>query len=266
MNFEQIVSQQLNDLRTKVPLVHSITNYVVMNNTANALLSVGASPLMAHAEEEMDDIVNIVSSVVLNIGTLSTPWIKAMLKAGKKAKTLKKPLTLDPVGAGASKLRNDTCATLLEECAPDIIRGNASEIMALANVQIKSKGVDSTEDSANALAAAKLLAQTTKAVIVVSGVTDYITNGENVIMIKNGHPLMAKVTGMGCSASALVGAFAALSNDHLANATSAMTIMGICGEMAAEKATAPGSFQVYFLDALYNITAKDITERIKVSM
>lgn len=257
--------ERLAQLRATAPLVHNITNYVVMNNTANALLAAGASPVMAHADEEVEEITQISSALVLNIGTLSPTWIEAMLKAGQQAKATQTPLILDPVGAGASQLRNTTCARILEVCPPDIIRGNASEIMALADTQIQTKGVDSTQESNEALATAIALAKQLNNVIVISGEVDYITDGTRVAALRHGSWLMAKITGMGCTATALIGAFAACTNDYYQAAVDAMLLMGVAGERAAHKAQGPGSFQMHFLDALHQINDLRHIEALKIT-
>jgi len=252
------LTADLNLVRQKSPLVHNITNYVVMNNTANALLAIGASPVMAHAVDEVEDMVAIASSLVINIGTLSDEWIKAMLLAGKSANKKGIPVVLDPVGAGATIYRTKTSLSLIEECKPSVIRGNASEIMALVNSQIRTKGVDSITLSDSAIDAAKMLATNTGAVVVISGPTDYITDGERLAEVKNGSVMMTKVTGLGCTATALTGAFAAVNGNFFEAATHAMAIMGIVGELAAAKSQGPGTLQMHFLDELYNISGNEI--------
>ena len=245
----------LNDLkliREKSPLVHNITNYVVMNNTANGLLALGASPVMAHAPEEVEEMVAIASALVINMGTLSKHWVEAMLKAGKKAKERGIPVIFDPVGAGATSYRSQTATIIINECKPDIIRGNGSEIMSLAKSNIATKGVDSTANSESALEMGKDLAQKTGAVISISGQEDFITDGKNVNTVKFGSPMMPKVTGLGCTASAITGAFAAVNKNLLEAATNAMTIMGFAGEIAAKKSDGPGSLQINFLDTIFN--------------
>ncbi len=261
MNAQEITSL-LNKVRANAPLVHNITNYVVMNNTANALLSIGASPVMAHAIEEVEDMCNIAGVLVINMGTLSPHWVEAMIKAGKRAVERNIPIVFDPVGMGATPYRNQTAKQIIEECKPTIIRGNASEIMALNNADIKTKGVDSTQAAESAVEAAKELAIKCNTTVVISGETDFITNGEETFSIKNGSELMPKVTGMGCTATAINGSFAAIENDQLKAATAAMAIMGICGEMAAEKSNGPGSLQMNFIDALFQISEKDIENKL----
>lgn len=252
-------------VKDQSPLVQSITNYVVMNNTANALLSLGASPIMAHARSEMEDMVSIVGALVVNIGTLDEYWVESMLIAAQKAKALNKPFVLDPVGAGATAYRNQTLTQLIQY-SPDIIRGNASEIMSLASINIKSKGVDSTNTSDEALDAGKRLSNETGAVVCISGEVDYVIDGEKIGKVKNGNPLMAKVTGMGCTASAIVGAFAAVEKDLFIATLAAMTVMGVAGDIAAAKAEGPGTMQLHFYDALYQMTPEVLTEKAKVEI
>ncbi|RDI16029.1 hydroxyethylthiazole kinase [Flavobacterium sp. AG291] len=250
-------------VRENSPLVHNITNYVVMNNTANALLAAGASPIMAHAHAEVEDMVTFCGASVVNIGTLDEYWVESMLKTAKKAHELNKPWVLDPVGAGATAYRNETVASLLAY-KPTIIRGNASEIMALAKVgEAKSKGVDSVHQSTEATGAAQWLSNTYGSVVCVSGATDVIVSGNKKILISNGHPLMQLVTGLGCTASALTGAFAAVSNDKLTATAAAMALLGIAGELAQKESAGPGSLQLNILDKLYTITQEDFFTYLK---
>jgi hydroxyethylthiazole kinase len=234
-----------------------------MNNTANGLLALGASPVMAHALEEMEDMVIIASALVINMGTLSKKWVEAMLLAGKTARDKGVPVVFDPVGVGATPYRSEVAGTIIDQCKPSIIRGNASEIMSLAKENTVTKGVDSTATSDSALDASKKLAEQTGAVIVISGEEDFITNGKDVKIVKNGSPLMTKVTGLGCTASAVTGAFAAVNHDFLSAATHAMAVMGIAGELAAKKSEGPGSMQVHFLDELYHLTGETLSRHLK---
>lgn len=251
-------------IRRKSPVIHNITNYVVMNNTANALLALGASPVMAHAPEEMTEMVGIASALVINIGTLSKEWIRAMFLAAEAARKKGTPIVLDPVGAGATTYRTRTVRELLKEAKPAILRGNASEIMATCGDLAQTKGVDTTEASHDALTAAHTLNKTYGSVISISGETDYIVGDSRTIRVHNGHAMMPRVTGLGCTATALTGAFAAVTPDPALAAAQAMAIMGIAGEMAAEKAEGPGSLQMHFLDALYSLSKTDIEQRIRV--
>lgn len=251
-------------LREKTPLVHNITNFVVMNFTANALLAIGASPVMAHAVEEVEDMVSIAGALVINIGTLSSLWVEGMKLAMKKASELGKPIILDPVGAGATAYRNRALSELLSIASPTIIRGNASEIMTLAGSNIQTKGVDSTEDSLNSLGAAVALSEKYGCTVSVSGATDIIVSGSQIAYVDNGVPLMTRITGMGCSASAIAGAFAAIQSDPFQAAVSAAVTMGVCGEMAYHKSRSPGSFQILFLDALSEITLQRLMESARI--
>ncbi len=246
-------SEDLDKIREKSPLVHSITNYVVMNFTANTLLAIGASPVMAHAPEEMEEMVSISSALVLNIGTLSNKWIESMHIAGKTAKKQGKPVVLDPVGAGATSMRTRSAHELLDEIKPEIIRGNASEILAVAKSRVSTKGVESTLDAEEAVEIAKELAAKTGSVISISGKTDFITDGENIETVEGGDPLMGRITGTGCAASVLTAAFASVNKNYFMAATKAMMAMGAAGEAAAREADAPGTFQIKFIDALYKL-------------
>lgn len=263
INVESLI-RDLNLIREQSPLIHNITNYVVMNNTANALLAIGASPIMAHSLDEVEEMASITSALVLNIGTLDATWVTAMLLAGKTALRQNKPIVLDPVGAGATTYRSKVCKQLIEECKPSVIRGNASEIIALLDAQAQTKGVDSTNTSESALESAKLLALHTKSVVVISGETDYITDGTAIETVKNGNRMMAKVTGMGCTATAIVAAFCAVNQNILEAATHAMSVMGICGEIAAATSKGNGSLQVNFLDTLFNLDEVSIKKNIKL--
>ena len=246
------------------PLVHNITNYVVMNNTANALLAVGASPIMAHAKSEIHEMVNIVDSVVINIGTLDEYWSESMLIAAEAAHSAKKPWVLDPVGAGATTFRDTTLNQLLQHY-PTVIRGNASEIIALAKVNTTlTKGVDSTAKSNEAINAAQFLADRFHAVVCISGGTDIIIDNQQTFFINNGHPMMTKVTGLGCSATAIIGAFIGVTENTTEAVTAAMALISIAGELAALESKGPGSLQVSIIDKLYNITEDEFISHLKI--
>ncbi len=259
----QEIWESVEAIRAQAPLVHNITNYVVMNATANALLAIGASPVMAHACEEVEEMAGIAGALVINIGTLSEHWITAMFKAAKRAGELKIPIVFDPVGAGATNLRTDTARTFVKTFSPTIIRGNASEIMALVTEDIRTKGVDSSAASSDAVEVGRLLNVDSGSLVCISGETDYIIDGGRMIKITNGHPMMQRVTGMGCTATALCGAFAAVEKNAMAAAAQAMAVMGIAGEMAAEKAEGPASLQSRFIDILYNMTESHIEQYLK---
>ncbi|MDD4637392.1 MAG: hydroxyethylthiazole kinase [Bacteroidales bacterium] len=250
-------------VREKSPLIHNITNYVVMNNTANALLAIGASPVMAHSIDEVVEMTGIASALVLNIGTLDAEWVDSMVLAGKTASLKNIPVVFDPVGAGATSYRTKVCKRIIEECKPSIIRGNASEILALCHANTQTKGVDSTASSDSALDSAKALASLTRSVVVISGPTDYITDGIQVNTVENGNSMMARVTGMGCTSTAVVGAFAAINKNILEAATHGMAVMSIAGEIAAFRSPGTGSLQVNFLDELYRLNEETIQMTIK---
>ena len=258
------VWEDVQKIRGEAPLVHNITNYVVMNSSANALLALGASPVMAHALEEVEEMTGLARALVLNIGTLSPDWVEAMLRAGRVARERGIPLVLDPVGAGATTYRTETARRLLVELGPTIIRGNASEILSLATAEAGTKGVDSIHGSEEASGAARELATAHQCVVSVSGVVDVIVSASATVRVANGHPVMGKVTGLGCAATAITGAFAAVNADPLRAAAHAMALMGVCGEIAEEHSKGPGSFQMHFLDALALITDLDLSRRLRL--
>lgn len=263
---EKILWQHVSAVRQHSPLVHNITNFVVMNNTANALLAIGASPIMAHAHPEVRDMVAISHALVINIGTLDKYWVESMLQAAEKAHTSNKPWVLDPVGAGATAYRDQVLQQLLN-FRPTVIRGNASEIMALAKVNTAiTKGVDSTSASNEALAAARLLAVQLDTVVCVSGSTDFIVDKQQTVSIENGHPLMTKVTGLGCSATAIIGAFIGTIADRTEATAAATALIAIAGELAVEESKGPGSLQSNLLDQLHGITEETFTDRLKINV
>lgn len=262
MSHAATVWSLLAELRRRRPLVHNLTNFVVMNSTANALLCLGASPIMAHAEEELEELLGLAGSLVLNIGTLSPPWIAAMRLAARLAAERGLPLALDPVGAGASRLRTATSLALANVGRPAVIRGNASEILALAGAGAATKGVDSAHGSEAAEAAARELARAYGCVVVASGAADFVTDGERGLRISGGSALAPLVTGMGCAATAVVGAFLAVADSPLDAALAGMGVMKVAAELAAENCAGPGSFEPAFRDALHNLAAADLDDRL----
>lgn len=253
------VAGLLDEVRARHPLVHNITNYVVMNSTANILLALGASPVMAHAEEEAADMAALAGALVLNIGTLSSPWIRAMINAGKAARAKGIPVVLDPVGVGATRFRTETALRLLDEVGPAVIRGNASEILALSGAGGGARGVDSLHSVEQAREAARTLAAARNAVVAVTGAEDFITDGCHEAYVGNGHPLMARVTGTGCAASAVTGAFCAVSPaaPFLA-AVSALVVFGLAGENAAHGQPRPGTYGIALIDGIDEVTAAQV--------
>jgi len=257
-------------VRASAPLVHNITNFVVMNYSANALLAVGASPVMAHAHEEVQDMVGIAQALVLNIGTLEPDWIRSMQLALQAARTRGIPVVLDPVGAGATPYRNAALTELLRTGAPTIVRGNASEVMSVAGLSQKTRGVDSAAASGEAVHAAQALARDQGAVVCVSGADDHVVDASGRwATLSNGHPWMTRVTGVGCSASALIGAFAAVQPDPWRATLAAMACLGIVGEMAVERTQAAGAgvgrLQAELLDGLQLLDAASFAARLKLT-
>ena len=247
----------LDRIRAERPLVHNITNYVAMDISANALLAAGASPAMVHAREEVRDFVAISRALAINIGTLSPTWVDAMHLAATEAATREIPWVLDPVGAGATTYRTHTSESLASR-RPTVIRGNASEILALAAGALGTGGVDASHSSHDAVDSARALAGRRGTVVAMTGETDYITDGTRTISVANGHAMMARVTAVGCSATALVAAACAVERDALVAATAALVFLGICGERAAEGEPSPGTFRVRLVDALFEVTPDDI--------
>ena len=255
-------------VRVNAPLVHSITNFVVMNFNANVLLALGASPVMAHAREEVADMANIAGALVLNIGTLEPDWIAAMKIAHTRAHARGIPVVLDPVGAGATPYRNQALSELIANAPPSIIRGNASEIMSVAGLATATRGVDSSVGSNQALDSAQILAQKINGVVCVSGATDYVLDAQGrAAHLNNGHIWMTKVTGVGCSASAMIGAFAAVQSDLWRATLAAMAYLGVVGEVAYEQAQndGVGTYQMQLLNAVQMLDEATFVQRLKLN-
>ncbi len=259
----------LQAVRERSPLVHSITNFVVMNFNANVLLALGAAPVMAHAREEVADMAGIAQALVLNIGTLEPAWIEAMRIAQARAHQRGIPVVLDPVGAGATPYRNQALASLIDTHAPTILRGNGSEVMSVAGLAAATRGVDSSASSDDAVAAARTFAARTGAVVCVSGAIDHVIDaGGRWVRLANGHAWMTRITGVGCSATAMIGAFAAVQPDAWRATASAMAVMGVAGEWAAERAIAAGGgvgrMQTELLDALHLLDEATLLARLRI--
>ncbi|UCF83853.1 MAG: hydroxyethylthiazole kinase [Desulfobacteraceae bacterium] len=257
-------AENLKILRAKKPLIHNITNYVVMNYTANALLACGASPVMAHALEEVEEMVSFAGALVLNIGTLTPYWIDSMLKAGKRANERNVPIILDPVGSGATRLRTESAKRLMDELTINVVRGNASEVLSLAREGSRTKGVDAIHSVDEAADAAIVLAKELTTTLAITGAVDLITDGDRTCRVSNGHDLMGYVTGTGCTATVTIGAFLAVDNNAVQAATTALAYFGLAGENAAINAQAPGSFQIALLDALFTIDEKQMEQGAKI--
>jgi hydroxyethylthiazole kinase len=255
----------LGEIRERRPLVHNITNYVVMNETANAILALGALPVMAHAREEVTEMVGLAGALVLNIGTLSESWIESMLGAGRAANERGVPIVLDPVGAGATTYRTETARRLLEELDVAVLRGNAGEVATLVGVEAEVRGVESVGAGGDAAELAQEAARTLGLVTAVTGAVDHVSDGERAAAISNGHPLLASITGTGCMSTALTGCFLAGKDDPFEAAVEALVAFGVAGEDAAAGANGPGSFHVGLYDALAALDPATLTARAKVA-
>lgn len=257
-------------VRANSPLVHSITNYVVAPYNANALLALGASPVMAHAHEEVEEMARLASALVLNIGTLDPYRVIAMKKAMKAANQGGKPVVLDPVGAGATPYRTSTVHELIRLGPPAIIRGNASEIMSVAGKTAPTKGVDSAASSDSAVDAARELAKEIRCTVCISGADDHVVDeAGRWLSLSNGHEWMTRITGTGCSASAMVGAFSAIQPDPWRATAAAMACLGVAGEIAAEEVILAGqgvgALQIRLLDRLQLLSRDDFISRLKIT-
>ena len=252
-------------VRDARPLVHNITNYVAMDISANVLLAVGASPAMIHAVEEAAEFTAISAALTVNIGTVSVAWADAMEASMARARELGIPMVFDPVGAGATEYRTRVARKLLEY-GPTVIRGNASEILALAgDTGIgATTGVDSSHSTDETAEAASSLARHIGGVVAVTGAVDRITDGDSTYLVRNGHPLMSRVTALGCALSALVGAFLAVQRPLLA-ATHGLALYGLAGQLAADASAGPGSLRWRIVDALHSLDAGQIQRGLCIS-
>ena len=256
----------LRDLRERRPLIHQITNYVVMNETANATLALGALPVMAHAVEEVEEMASVAGSLVLNIGTLSAPWIEAMLLAGKAANAAGAPVVLDPVGVGATTFRTETAKRILDEVDVAIVRGNAAEIAALAGLEAEIRGVEAIVAAAGGAEIARTAAARLGVTAAVTGRVDHVSDGDRTLAIANGDPLLAAITGSGCISTALTGCFVAVRPDApVAAAAYALAALGVAAEAAAHEASGPGTFHARLYDGLYALTPEALDPRTRIS-
>lgn len=260
MNEQQTIWKDLETIRKNKPLVLNVTNIVVTNITANVLLALGASPAMTVSREDIADLAPLAGALVLNMGTPDKDQIKTMEEGAEKAAENSVPVVVDPVGAGASRIRTQTPLAFLKRGWVNLLRGNASEIMALAGSSDRPRGVDSLHGSDQALEAAMALAADFGCVVCVSGKEDLVVSQDRIMRINGGHPMMTLVTGMGCSSTCLTAAFAAVNRDYFQAAAGGMAIMGICGQKAAARAKGPGSLQMHFLDGLYNFEQDDLKD------
>jgi hydroxyethylthiazole kinase len=252
-------------MREQKPLVHQITNYVVMNETANATLALGALPVMAHAGEEVEEMARIASSLVLNIGTLSEHWVEAMLLAGGTATARQIPVVLDPVGAGATEYRTATAHRILDIVDVTVLRGNAGEIATLVGAQAEVRGVESIGAGMEPAELAHAAARSLGVIASVTGPVDHVSDGERVLAVSNGHALLATVTGTGCMSSAITGCFlAAKPGEPLEAAAEALAAFGVAAEDAARGAEGPGTFHARLYDGLYALDPDTLDERVRI--
>jgi hydroxyethylthiazole kinase len=256
----------LRAMRERKPLVHQITNYVVMNETANATLALGALPVMAHAREEVGEMVGLAGALVLNIGTLSEPWVEAMLVAGAAANAAGTPVVLDPVGAGATRYRTETARRILAEVEVAVVRANQGEMATLAGIAAEVRGVESIGAASEPPELARQAASALGLVAAVTGAVDYVSDGTEVLAVANGHELLTSVTGTGCMASAVTGCFVAVKPDvPLEAAAEALAAFGVAAEDAAAEAKGPGSFHAGLYDALANLRPETLDARARIS-
>ena len=256
------IAESLAHLRERRPLVHNITNFVVMNFTANTLLALGASPAMVHAPEEVQAFVAISGALVVNIGTLDSAFVMSMSLAARQAVATGIPWVLDPVGAGATAFRTRTSLDLLA-LAPNVLRANASEVLAIAGTSgHMSKGVDATISSRHAVEAARHLARASRTIVAVTGAVDYVISADHGVAIEGGSPMSQLVTGTGCAATACVGAFLAVEKDPVLAAASGLAVLKTAAASAARRAKGPGAFQSALLDALHRVSRDDLAEHV----
>ena len=267
MTVETAVSPgaMLRAIRERKPLVHQITNYVVMNESANATLAVGALPVMAHALEEVEEMVGLADALVLNIGTLSPPWVDAMLVAGKAANERSVPVVLDPVGAGAPRYRTEAARRLLDELEVTVLRGNAGEVATLLGAQAEVRGVESIGVGGDPAELAREGARRLGVVVSVTGAVDHVSDGRRVLAVANGHELLTQVTGTGCMSTAITGCFlAARSGAPLESAAAALATLGLAAEDAARDARGPGTFHAGLYDALAALDPSTLDSRSRI--
>jgi len=257
------VWNNLQEIRKQRPLIHNITNYVVMNTTANVLLALGASPLMAHEKEELSELIALCQGLVINIGTIDKALVDSIYLAATLATFHNVPIVIDPVGVGVTRFRRLAVQHILEISKSVIIKGNASEIIAIAQKRGSGKGVDSTVTSDCAVQAALDIVRNSSHIVCISGDIDYIVTRRKIVRVFNGHPIMQQVIGTGCMLSTIIAACTSVTQDYGDAAFSGCAIMGIAGEKAAELSSGPGSFQMNFFDALYCLKESDFQEYIR---
>jgi len=255
----------LGRVKREAPLVHHLTNWVTISDCAQAVKSLGASPIMAHALEEVGDIAGISSALVLNIGTLTTEFVEAMHIAIRVAHKRKIPVVLDICGAGATRFRNKKCRELINTASIDIIKGNVSEVASLSDKNVRTKGVDSTEVTSDIQELALKSAANNKCVVVVTAAEDIVTDGRVLLKVNNGDKIMSSVVGTGCMAASIIGTFAAVEKDLIKASTAGLVCFEVASEIAAAKSKGPGSFKEALFDALYLVTPKALNKRQRIT-
>jgi len=257
-------AEVLERVRRDKPLVHHLTNLVTIYDCANIVKVFGASPVMAHAREEVADMANIASALVLNIGTLSTEFVQAMLIAGKSANEKGIPVVLDVCGAGATGFRDDKSLEILDAVDVSIIKGNSSEVARIAGEDVKTRGVDAADIEANLLDVAGSLAEIRECTVVITGKDDIVADMNRAVWVHNGHPMMANVVGTGCMATSVIGAFAAVEKDLVIASVSGLVCYEVAAEIAAMVSAGPGSFKENLFDAVYNLDSETVRRMQKI--
>jgi hydroxyethylthiazole kinase len=259
------ISANLDKVRTKKPLVHHLTNWVTIYDCANVVKVFGASPVMAHAKEEVADMAGFASALVLNIGTLTPEFVESMKLAAKAANNNGAPVTLDVCGAGATKLRDDKCFELLDSVKINIIKGNASEVARIAGEDVRTRGVDASEVEKDLIDIAASLAKKRDCTVVITGEKDIISDGTRNLIIRNGCEMMAHIVGTGCMAASVIGTFSAVDSDLAVAAASGLVCFEIAAELAAKDCPGAGSFKEKLFDCIYNLDNTQVQSMQKVT-
>ena len=263
-NYARSAAELLERIRSRHPLVHHMTNWVVMNDTANATLALGGLPVMSHAREEVAEMVGAAGALVLNPGTLYPELVDAMLVAGHRANELGTPIVYDPVGVGATSYRNQTGERFLKELRLAVIRGNSGEVGALAGAGGVVRGVESVQGVSDPAAVARDLARRTSSVVAITGKRDFLSDGTRVLGVDNGHQMLTTITGTGCMATTVIAVFCAVESDRLVASAAALASYGLAAENAARRARGPGSFREALLDCLYHLTPKAVEKGARI--
>jgi hydroxyethylthiazole kinase len=266
INLGEKIFETMERIRQERPLIHNITNMVAMNDSANIILAIGGLPIMAHAQAEVREMVRAAGALVLNIGTLTSEQIDSMIAAGEGANGLKKPVVLDPVGAGATYLRTESALRLQERVKIDIVRGNYAEVSVLAGLKGNIKGVESVGSEKNSVKVARTLARKHNQVVVITGERDIVTDGKIGLEISNGSPMLRTITATGCMVTSLIATFAAVCDDYILASAGALVCFGLAGERAAVGAKGPGSFKMNLFDEVYNLNEEIICKDLKVKI